>query len=125
MIVVCRNNLCPYYQNDFCARETVHIDQMGMCGAVWRKGVQYLEPPTQDGKYPKQEIKIMEAEGSEILGEDCAQDKIVKEKQVREEGRGEPAEEISETAPPQHEQEVEKTDDETEPRIQEGDKEID
>lgn len=40
MTVVCRFTRCPYCYQGFCTKETIKIDELGMCSLIWKRGQQ-------------------------------------------------------------------------------------
>lgn len=97
MVVSCRNDGCKYYENSFCSKPIVNIDNIGMCTQQWRKGEQrFNQPPVT------REMK------TEIVIETINEDEIVFVNQQKGKGAGTRLED-----PPDgtaaHEQETEKT----------------
>ena len=66
MIVICKMQLCPYYdKRGYCAKSTfICIDQMGMCNVIWKNGQQKLcnRGPFVEGMYSKTFATIEDAE---------------------------------------------------------------
>lgn len=70
MTVSCKMTQCPYNdRRGYCAKPVaISINQMGMCSVLWRKGQQrHLMMPFTDEMYPKDPIKIMDAEDVKIF----------------------------------------------------------
>lgn len=38
MFLVCKNEKCPYWYDGFCGKDSIGIDEVGMCNVVWSKG---------------------------------------------------------------------------------------
>lgn len=61
MMVTCKVTGCPFYNAaNFCSKPTVvNIDENGMCGEIWRKGVQKQNiPPVMK----REVINVLEAD---------------------------------------------------------------
>lgn len=76
MFLVCKNGKCPYWYDGFCGKDSIGIDEAGMCNVVWNKGQPRQVKPywNDDGAFVREELNIIEAvEGQDLVKVDRGQ----------------------------------------------------
>ena len=76
MFLVCKNKKCPYWYDGFCGKDSIGIDEVGMCNVVWNKGRPRQVKPywNDDGAFVREGLHIIEAvEGQDLVKIDRGQ----------------------------------------------------